>query len=140
MGGGGAPRWGRFDKSIGAVVDDRSKSIWNKQVGWVTPEGRVRWRGHDFAITDVPPELQPTAQQMAMKAKQLFAAPAAPVGEQMAEVQARAAAPKPGMMSTPLPGGGGPSAPHPDPAHALLAKSFTHLANKLVPDRAKGGY
>ena len=133
--GGQKPQWGRWDQGVGAVVDDASKSIWGKGVGWVRADGGVRWKGRDFALADVPAELQSTAQALAQKARGLFAdgglgglgggtpqATPIPVPEQMRQVQASASAPP-----APSP----PSLPR-NPSHDLVAKSFKTLAAALT--------
>lgn len=127
QGGVGQRGWGRFEPTVGAVVDDGSRAVWSKGVGWVTADGTLRRNGQDYQLSVLPPEMQAQVLPLAEKAKRFFAPPAPPVADQMRDVQARAAAP-------PV------QAPHPEPSHKLIADSFKHLANTLTKTgRPPGG-
>lgn len=134
--GGGGPQWGRPEQSIGAIVDDRSQAVWAKGLGWVRPDGALRFRGHDYSPDQVPEPLRPEVMQWAEKARRVFAPGAA---QQMAQATAQATAPKPPAM-----GGGGAGSPSTpslpaNPTHHALVSSFKHLANRLTQGPALGG-
>lgn len=121
-------QWGRFDRRIGAVVDDNTRTVWAKGLGWVNDRGDVFSGGKWFPMDQHHPEASQQAMAFAAKAKQAFAqggmptqAPV-PVPDQMRQVQQRAAAPKPAT----------PPAPPANSTHAEIAKSFRHMANVLT--------
>lgn len=118
------PQWGRFEPSIGAVVDDKSQSVWAKGLGWVNAKGDVFTGGKLFPSDAHHPDTQGPARAVAAKAAQFFSAGGAPQASAPAQMKAFTASTLAPPVET--------QAPHPEPHHALLADSWKALARHLT--------
>ena len=74
LGGPGGPQgqWGRPDPKIGAIVDDNTKTVWAKGLGWVNDRGDVYTGGQWFPADGHHADARDPAMQAAAKAKALF--------------------------------------------------------------------
>lgn len=124
-------QWGRFDASIGAPVDDSTRTVFAKGLGWVNAKGDVYSGGQWFPSTGHAGESQGQAQQWAEKARRVFeGGPGAGQGMSLPKADLM---PRPRPAPVPAPAPGPMSAPGlPNPSHELIAKSFTTLAKALT--------
>src|SRR5438045_3674788 len=117
--------FGRFDPAIGAPVDDATKTVFARGLGWVNAKGDVFTGGKWFPAEAHGDHAQPLAQEFAAKARMLQQR--SPVADQMRATTAQVTAP-----AAPAPAAPSLPATPPQPHHKLAADSFKHLLGALT--------